>query len=199
MSRLGGLGGFAGVRMTSNAMQAARMTGFVDIVVRDHCDDKIEESAAKLVSLMQTMIVDKKCGLAENTELTQKIKGGNIPLVDSSQLVKGITWQRLEAGEAKLPKDMTNTFSACFVGVQRQAGVRGPAHQIGTYKSVNLYNVARAQVTGYTVVLPNNGVKKVVPKRDFRKKPYEKFKDEFAEDMKTGASQAFHKFAVGSL
>ena len=196
---MGMLGGLAGVRMTSNAMQMARMTHFVDTVVRDHCDDNIEKSAAELTDLMKKMIINKQCGLAPNTALTQQIKKGNIPLYDSGQLMNGITWKRLDAGQADLGKDKTNTFSACFVGVQRQAGVRGPAHQIGIYNSVNLFNVARAQVTGYTVTMPNNRVKKVVPKRDFRKKPYEKHKDRHEELMRTGASTAFSKLSVGSL
>jgi len=174
---------FASIRLTGNVARAAGMAGFMDKVVIENCDNNLERSAAELASKMKSMIVRKQCGLASNTELTQKVKGGNIPLVDSSQLVNGITWAKVGKGQAKLTKNRTNNFEAYFVGVNRNAPIKAPSSHIGEYQPVSLYNIAKNQVRGYTVKLPRNGIKKVVPARDFRTAPYDAHKERHRELM----------------
>lgn len=197
MSRLGGMGALGGVRISSNAMQAATMSGFIDKNVRENCDKALEKNAAELADNMKKMIITRQCRLAANTAFTQEMKGGNIPLVDSSSLVQGITWKRLDKGEADLGGGKTNNFAACFVGVLRNAKVSGGASQIGGYTPTYLVNLAARMVTGYTVTMPRTGVTKLVPARDFREKPYRENLEKFQEEMGNGV--AFSLKTLGTL
>jgi len=193
MSRLGGLGSFATIRLSSNAMQAAALAGFVDKIVDDNCADKLKKAASDLADKMKEMLVRNQSGLAPNGELTIQLKGSTVPLVDSSQLANSITYKMLDEGYADLGASKagvakTNRFRAAFVGVMRSGPMKSGGSLLGMQTAVELYTVAKNMVRGYTVKLPSNGVKKKVPSRDFRKEPLSQYKDEYLEMMKGGVS-----------
>jgi len=162
----------------------------------------LEKSALEAEAIMKRGIARQEFGLAPNTALTQELKGGNIPLVASSQLVQNITTSELgrEASEAfgqimKRLGDKTfgkmgsgDVVEAYFVGVKRTAPQYSSGTsqmRLGKYRSISLYNIARLMVKGYTAVLPRIGVKKKVPKRDFvtpTKKAHAKRHRELMED-----------------
>lgn len=177
------------MHMIGNVARIANLTGFIDPILNDHLRNNLEKSAEELASVMKKGIVRREFGLAPNTPLTQELKGGNIPLVASSQLVQGINASKISPGQAKLLKGRSNRFEAYFVGVQRFSRTRGgDSNRLGVYKPISLFNVARKMVMAHTVVLPNNGVRKKVPKRDFVTPAYKKHKPKHEEYMRGGVS-----------
>jgi hypothetical protein len=193
MSRLGGFGSFATIRLTSNAAQAARMVGFIDTVVESNCEDKLEESAKKLQKQMKEAIKGNQCELAPNGALTRILKGGSVPLVDTSQFVNGIRYKMLDKESVSFNKGGTNRFKAAFVGILRDSGITYPSSHLGVWRPISLYKLAKNQVVGYTVTLPGNKVKKKVPARDFRKAVWAQYGDEYKDLMKSAVSSAFSR------
>ena len=159
-----------------------------DALLHQQCEKQIEKSAAELESLMKRMIQGDECGLAKNGDLTLSLKGGSTPLVDNGHLLNGISSKKIEDKVSAGGSDRTVT--SYFVGIQRNAGLKMPSSHLGKYVPVALYTIARNQVLGYTVTLPKNGIKKKVPKRDFRKPVKDAFKDKFKEDMADAAVTA---------
>lgn len=152
-------------------------------------EKSLERSALELLAKMKEGIASRSLGLAPNTELTQRLKGGNIPLIDSSQMWQNITMSKLID---KAPSGGDEEYRAYFVGVNRKAPMhRATGSELGSPKPISLYNIARKQVKGYTVVLPRTGIQKKVPARDFRKKPYKEHKKRHKELMQSGVSSAF--------
>ena len=189
------MAGFGSMGLIGNVARASAMSGFIDKIVTDNCDDKLEKAAIKLTDKMRSMIIRKECGLAANTDFTQSLKGGNIPLVDSGQLVANITYKMLDKGEASVGVTVqkVNRFRAAFVGVMRQGPMKSGGSLIGIQTAKELFNIAKRQVFGYTVVMPGSGAIKKVPARDFRKAPRDWFEQEFLEDMKDGVASGFSR------
>lgn len=187
MSRLGSMGSFATIRLTSNAAQAMRMAGFFDTVVAANCEDKLEEAAKKLEKQMKESILGNKCELSPNGELTKELKGGSTPLVDTKQFVNGIRYKIYNKGDLQV-EGGTNSGKAAFIGILRGSGITYPSSHIGVWKPISLYKLATLQVKGYSTVLPGNRVKKKVPARDFRKATLEQHGAEFKEFMKEGVA-----------
>jgi len=171
-----------GIQVFGNAQQISNMGLFIDTVGHKHCEDNIEKSAAELESLMKQMIQTNACGLKENGDLTFSLKGAKPPLVDSNQMVNAITWEKITKNHTF--EGTTYPVSSCFIGILRTAGIKGPSSHLGKYVPISIYTQARNQVRGYTVTLPMNKVKKVVPKRDFREKPMEAYKEQYQENMR---------------
>jgi len=174
---------------------------------RKELKEALEKSAAELVSLMKRGIVRQEFGLAPNTELTIELKGGNIPLVASSQLVLNITASKLSETDSRNLGEVLKRFGdkalsgsgvddmmdAYFVGVKRTAPmVQAATKRLGSYRAISLFNVAKKMVTSHTVTLPGNGIKKKVPKRDFvtpayrqhRKRHYELMEESIAKTLR---------------
>jgi hypothetical protein len=191
MSR--GLGSFAMLTLSGNVARAAGMFGFIDKVVVESCDDKLEKSAKELAEKMKQMLVRKQCGLSLNTMFTVEMKGTNTPLIDSSQLANSITYKLLDKGQADLPGNKSNRFKAAFVGVLRDGMLKSGGSLIGKQTPVALVTIAKNMVKGYTVTMPSNKVKKHVPSRDFRKEPWRDFKEQYYESMKDGVASGFGK------
>lgn len=192
MSRLGPGGTLGGVRTSNNFFQMMAIAGFVDTVVVKHLEDKIEKSAKELEALMKQKILTNDCGLVGNTSFTQSLKGGSTPLVNSGQLVAGIASKEMPVGSVEIKGGLTNRTRSFFVGIARDIGGKSPSKgHLGKWTAVSLYTVAKNQVRGYTVTLPGKAkIKKVVPKRDFRKEPLAAHKERHKELMKEGAAHA---------
>jgi len=195
MSNSMGLGGLAGVAISKNALQAASMFSYIDKSVRENADKELDGVAEDLEKKMKSNISTGQAGLTANTAFTIDMKGNTTPLLDSEQLVKAITTVKYGEGEAKLPKDRTNTFSAIFVGITKNPVVRMSASQIGDFTPVYMHTIALNMVKGYSVVLPNGLVKKV-PRRDFRTKCYNEIKDDFQERL--GSAVAYSYRSLGN-
>ncbi len=65
-------------------------------------------------------------------------------------------------------EEVSNKNLAYFVGVWRASSPMSVgSHHLGSSQPKSVVNIAKLMVSGYTTVLPNSGVKKHVPKRDF--------------------------------
>jgi hypothetical protein len=171
--------------------QVAALQSFATVAKNatiNELEDSLKRSALELEAKIKEGIAANRLGLAPNTDLTQRLKGGNIPLIDTGQMWQNITTSDLITKAEGVDAD---EFRAYFVGVKRTAPMHRPrTTELGTPKTESLYNIARKQVRGYTVTLPRTGVKKKVPARDFRKKPYQDHKKRHKELMKSAVHQA---------
>lgn len=171
--------------------------------------EALEKSAEELVSNMREGILRQEFGLAANTELTIRLKGGSIPLVASGQLVKNITKSKLSEKDSKAIGDVLKRFGdtqlsaggvedmtdAYFIGVKRTAPmVRANTIRLGTYRAISLFNVAKKMVTKHTVVLPKSGIKKTVPKKDFVTPAYRQHRKRHFELMGESVVKALRIF-----
>lgn len=195
MARVGPSGGVRldrvpGVRVFGNFDQVYRIAPFLDKVVHDNCERNLQKSAAELESLMKRMIVRNQCGLASNGDLTQELKGGATPLVDRGHLVRAISTAKQTSNVTY--RGTTGKVTSCFVGILRTAGIKMPSSHLGKYVPISLYTLAKNQVRGYTVTLPRTGVKKVVPKRDFRDAPLQAHRERHKQLMGNAVAHA-HK------
>jgi hypothetical protein len=191
MSRLAGLGSIGTMRLSSNFVQLAALTQFIDKVVEEQCENELEKAASELADKMKAMLLRNECGLARNTDFTQGLKGSSVPLIDSGQLANAITYKLYDGGQMDVPGAKTNNFKAAFVGIMRNGPLKSGGSLIGSQTPVALYTVAKNQVKGYSVKMPNNNAVKKVVARDFRKVPYDEFKEEFLERMKDGVASGF--------
>ena len=171
--------------------QVAALQSFATVAKNatiDELEDALKRSALELEAKIKEGIASNRLGLAPNTALTQELKNGNIPLIDTGQMWQNITTSDLITKAEGVEAD---EFRAYFVGVKRSAPMHQPkTTKLGTPAPVSLYNIARKQVRGYTAVLPRSGLRKKVPARDFREKPYKEHKKRHMELMKSAVHEA---------
>jgi len=190
----------------------AKVLSFKSLIIsrsKKELEEALEKSAAELVSLMRRGIVRQEFGLAPNTSLTIELKGGSIPLVASSQLVQNITSSKLNEADSRnlgeilkrfgdkalSGSDVGDMLDAYFVGVKRTAPmVQADTNRLGTYRAISLFNVAKKMVKSHTVILPGNGIKKKVPKRDFVTPAYRQHRKRHYELMQESVAKALRIF-----
>jgi len=178
----------SGISFIGNFARVYSLAPALEVAIHAKSEKNIEKSAAELESLMKKMILEGRCGLAQNGSLTLLLKGGSTPLKDNGHLVRGISSEKVDASVVK--GGTTHTVTAYFVGIKRTAGLKMSSSHLGTYVPVSLYTLARNQVRGYTVTLPRTGIKKKVPKRDFRGPVRDAYKEQFKENMTDAVAKA---------
>ncbi|MBT8348266.1 MAG: hypothetical protein HKP62_02320, partial [Sulfurovum sp.] len=97
------VGGFA--RVVGDVARFNYMATHLITRTKEDLSKALEKSARELEGTMKRGIVHREFGLTSNTDLTQILKGGNIPLVASSQLVQNITASKLNADQSKKVSD----------------------------------------------------------------------------------------------
>ena len=199
------------LQLTRYGVNSLVVLQFLGPIITDDMKDEAEKHGERAASAMRTWIIQDALGLQPVSPYTASLKSVSAPpLVESMTLVNAISHKVITDEDSEL---------AVFVGIQTEGAPQsevtpsvmnyptgGLARRIDeaytkTYTPISVAKVAEMHVLGKQIWFNYPRPKSFpiqLPKRDFVKPTYERYRKLYEEDMKRHTKRIIRKATAGA-